>query len=79
MLALYFGGAFPSGQCLTLGAAENAVMLPMDTSHFTAFIQDDYEKVYALLASDYSNTLPDEQSVLHVLKIPADNVKMILQ
>ncbi len=79
MLALYFGGAFPSGRCLTLGAAENAVMLPMDASHFSVFIQDDYEKVYALLSSGYSNTLPDESSVLHVLKIPADHVKMILQ
>jgi len=50
-LEQYYAGKFPGGQSLTLGAADNGVQLPMKTSQFKTFTQDDYDAVYADLAS----------------------------
>ena len=50
-LASYYGGTFAGGQILRLYAAEGAVLLPMETSQFTAFTQESYEAVYERLAS----------------------------
>lgn len=50
MLDDYYAGKFPGGQNLTLGAAEEAVKLPMDTSKWAAFTQADYDALYAKLA-----------------------------
>lgn len=79
ILSLYFGGAFPSGKCLMLGVSEGAVMLPMNTSHFNAFIQEDYDNVYALLSSELGSMLPNETNVFNVLKISVSHVKIIVQ
>lgn len=50
MLDAYYAGKFPGGQNLTLGAKEEAVKLPMDTSKWTTFTQADYDALYAKLA-----------------------------
>ena len=50
MLDAYYAGSFPGGQNLTLGAKEEAVKLPMDTSKWTTFTQADYDALYAQLA-----------------------------
>jgi basic membrane protein A len=50
MLDAYFDGTFPGGQNLTLGSAEEAVKLP-ETSTWATFTQDDYNALYAKLAS----------------------------
>lgn len=50
MLDAYYAGSFPGGQNLTLGAKEEAVKLPMDTSKWTTFTQTDYDALYAQLA-----------------------------
>ena len=49
-LTEYYADAFPGGQSLVLDAEFDGVALPMDTSKFTTFIQDDYEAIYAKLA-----------------------------
>jgi|GEM_PF-395871 len=51
VLTLDVSGSFPGGENLRFGAAEQGVMLPMETSRFTSFSQTDYEAIYALLAS----------------------------
>ncbi len=51
MLSDYYGDKFPGAQSLTLGAAEDGVQLPMDTSKFNTFTKDDYDAVYKQLAS----------------------------
>lgn len=52
----YYADSFPGGESLVLGAAEDGVALPMETSKFTTFTQADYDKVFASLA-DGSITL----------------------
>ena len=51
MLDAYYAGEFPGGQNLTLGAADNAVGLPMDTSKWASFSQADYDALYESLAN----------------------------
>ncbi len=51
VLTQYYNGEFPGGEALTLGAAENGVGLPMETSKFTTFTVDDYNALYAKLAA----------------------------
>ena len=42
----YYKGSFEGGKKLTLTARENGVELPMDTSKFTKFTKEDYDKLY---------------------------------
>ena len=52
-------GKFPGGQTMNLGATENGVGLPMETSRFATFAQADYDAVYATLASGEVTLLND--------------------
>jgi len=51
MLDDYYANKFPGGQNLTLGAAENAVQLPMETSKWTNFAQADYDDLFGKLSA----------------------------
>ncbi|MEG1859720.1 MAG: BMP family ABC transporter substrate-binding protein, partial [Christensenellaceae bacterium] len=51
MLDKFYKGEFPGGKNLNMGAAENAVGLPMETSKFKTFTADDYKKLFDSLAS----------------------------
>ena len=51
MLDHYYNDSFPGGQNLTLGAADNAVELPMATSKWNNFTQEDYDTLFSKLAS----------------------------
>lgn len=42
----YYGDEFPGGKEVILTAAEDGVALPMKTSRFTKFTEEDYEKTY---------------------------------
>ncbi len=50
-LAGYYDGNFPGGQTLVYGADLDGVQLPMDTSKFENFSQDDYDAVFADLVA----------------------------
>lgn len=52
MLEKHYAGAFPGGQFLTFSAKEDLVGLPMDTSKFEKFTQEDYTKIYDMLKND---------------------------
>lgn len=43
----FYAGSFPGGATTVFTAANNGVGLPMDTSTFTNFKQEDYDKLYA--------------------------------
>ena len=51
MLAAYYDGTFPGGQGLVLGADNNGVSLPMETSKFEKFDQAQYDALFAKLAA----------------------------
>ena len=46
----YYNGKFPGGKTITLGADKQGVELPMNTSRFKKFTQEDYDKIYKDLA-----------------------------
>ncbi len=51
LAAHYDDDAFPGGQTWNLGAADDGVALPMETSRFTDFTQEDYDSIYDTIAS----------------------------
>ena len=48
----YYDGNFPGGQTTTMTAANDGVGLPMDTSKFENFTQEQYDEIFAKLAAD---------------------------
>lgn len=51
-VAAYYAGTFPGGKSVVLTATENGIQLPMATSKFSKFTQDDYNMLMGLLASN---------------------------
>ncbi|MDL2319008.1 BMP family ABC transporter substrate-binding protein, partial [Eubacteriales bacterium OttesenSCG-928-A19] len=51
MIEAYYNGSFPGGQDVTLGADVDGVGLPMATSRFNAFGQEDYDAIYARIVA----------------------------
>lgn len=49
--AHYDDEAFPGGETLYLGAADDGVALPMETSRFSTFTQNDYDEIYDIIAA----------------------------
>ncbi|WP_367567829.1 BMP family protein [Lacrimispora sp.] len=45
----FYDGQFPGGETSIFSAKNNGIGLPMETSRFTTFTQDDYDKIYAQL------------------------------
>ncbi len=48
----YFNGEFPGGEALVYAADMDGVQLPMATSKFETFTQEEYDAVYAKLAAN---------------------------
>ena len=51
MLDAHFAGNFPGGQIVNFDASMNGIGLPMDTSRFEVFTQNDYDLVFTELAN----------------------------
>ena len=49
-ISAYYAGSFPGGKTTTFTAANNGVGLPMETSKFEKFSQEDYDAVFKKLA-----------------------------
>lgn len=58
-LADYYAGNFPGGQTLVYSADMDGVQLPMDTSKFNTFSQDDYDAIFADLAAGKIDIVKD--------------------
>lgn len=58
-LGAYYAGNFPGGEAQVYGAAQDGVQLPMDTSKFENFSQEDYDVVFAALASGKISLVKD--------------------
>lgn len=73
----YYADKFPGGQCLTLGAAEKGVQLPMDTSKFNTFTKDDYDAVYGQLAKGDIKLKKDDVKSADKLGLSCVKVQLI--
>lgn len=59
----YYDGQFPGGKTSIFKAANNGVGLPMDTSRFTTFTQEDYDALYKkLVAGEIEFTAASEDN-----------------
>ena len=59
MLDKAYNNEFPGGQNITMNATNNGVELPMATSRFNTFSQEDYDEVYKKLADGTFKPLGD--------------------
>ena len=72
-LAAYYAGEFPGGEAQVKDAALDGVSLPMATSKFNTFTQEDYDAVFARLVANEITLLKDSD-VTAVTEIPVENV-----
>lgn len=76
-IAGYYDGNFPGGQKLVYGADNDGVTLPMETSKFETFTQEDYDAVYAKLKDGSFDLIRDmdaEGNQVVVSDIPVERV-----
>lgn len=73
----YYADKFPGGQCLTLGAAQKGVQLPMETSKFNTFTKDDYDAVYDQLVKGTIALQKDEVESADKLGLNSVKVQVI--
>lgn len=70
---------FKGGANIVLGAKDDAVCLPMNTSHFEKFTEADYKAVYAKIV-DGTITIQDcEDGKLDISAIKCPNVKLTVE
>jgi len=52
VLEAYYDGSFPGGETLVMDASNDGVALPMETSRFESFSQEDYDEIFGKLVND---------------------------
>lgn len=72
ILTQFYADEFPGGQMQVLGAAEDAVGLPMATSRFETFSQEDYDVVYDKIATGEITILGNTDVTVADSVSPAD-------
>lgn len=78
-VAAFYDGSFPGGTDAVLGAADNSVGLPMDTSKWETFSKEDYDALLAKLASDeggISSNLATDTTAADATQVPVELVKV---
>ncbi|WP_426349576.1 BMP family lipoprotein [Alloiococcus sp. CFN-8] len=70
----FYNGSFPGGEVLTLDASVNGIGLPMETSKFNSFTQEDYEAIYNKIKDGKININKDNETAITDLNI--DNIKI---
>lgn len=73
----YYNGEFPGGETWRLGADNNGVSLPMGTSRFSVFTQDDYDAIFVKLATGEIELVTDTGAAA-VTDIATDVTKVTL-
>ena len=73
----FYKGNFPGGQSVVLDAKVHGIGLPMETSRFTKFTQEDYDNIYQKLV-DGSIKVLNDTDVGDVSQLPSDSVRVNL-
>lgn len=61
-IAAHYDGTWTGADVVTLGAAEDMILLPMETSKFENFTQDQYDAIYAKLVAGEIELMNDEDA-----------------
>ena len=73
----FYKGSFPGGQSVILDAKVHGIGLPMETSKFANFTQEDYDAIYQKLIDGSVKVLKDTDAK-NVNELPLDIVKVNL-
>ncbi|WP_432633024.1 BMP family lipoprotein [Brachyspira sp.] len=73
----FYKGNFPGGQSVILDAKVHGIGLPMETSKFTNFTQEDYDNIYQKLV-DGSVKVLNDTDVKDASQLPSDSAKVNL-
>ena len=79
ILDLYKQDKFPGGETTTFDVKLDGVSLPMETSRFTKFTQDNYKEIYDALVNDtdgIAENIPDDTKVDSVTDIQTSVVSI---
>jgi len=76
-IAAHYNGDSPGGETWVLGAESDGVNLPMETSRFSVFTQDDYDAIFAKLVAGEIELLKDED-VASAADIPLELTKVTI-
>ena len=71
----FYKGNFPGGKIAVLDAKVHGIGLPMETSKFKNFTQEDYDNIYQKLVDGSVKILKDTDAK-DVSQLPLDNVKV---
>ena len=71
----FYNGKFPGGKSVILDAKVNGIGLPMETSRFQKFNQNDYDTIYQKLVAGEIQVLT-EKTIKDVTYLPLDIVKV---
>jgi len=78
-IAGYYDGQFDGGQSINLTAKEDGVELPMETSKFSVFTQEDYDQLYQSLADGSiaieNDTVADDPTGVPAELVTVDFIK----
>lgn len=78
-LEKYYNDEFEGGKSITLDAAQNGIMLPMDSSKFEVFTQEKYDELYAQMKDGVlkveKDTVADEASKVPVEIVTVELIK----
>ena len=72
-------GTLAGGTVITTGCDLGGVMLPMDTSKWVNFTQENYDSLYARLAADengMASNIPDDLDYAEPSEIPVENITL---
>lgn len=75
MADAFYNDTFPGGEELTLGADQQGVGLPMDTSRFSTFTQADYDAIFEKLVAGEIEIIKDDGAAA-ADAIPTEIVKV---
>ena len=73
----FYKGNFPGGQSVILDAKVHGIGLPMETSKFKNFTQEDYDNIYQKLVDGSVKVLNDTE-VKDASQLPSDSAKVNL-
>lgn len=73
----FYADAFPGGKTTVYNAKNNGIKLPMETSKFRSFTQEEYEAVFEKLVSEEIAVLNDTKLLTDELQLKAVKVSVI--
>lgn len=77
-IASFYDGTFKGGQTLVLDASNEGIQLPMESSKWATFTQEDYDAVYAKLAAG-EISIPTDQDAENPTDLKLTSITLVVE